>query len=212
MPSNSRKPPLQLFVSRVLRQFSITDPSVSDGQIIMEAFRSSSIPPSQLKSIAKAASPEQLSLLLGVVPADHLKELIASIPSEALRSEAAPVAETSPPNVAPATILQTTYTNTTFDISNPDWAKNVCGGSTIGLSTPLSGNGRPFMTPALSGKARWRIRGRADRMGQFGCQAVQQRRSVRPSFRVRLGVLRRAGPTIREPTGTLEHWAVKRGS
>src|SRR5215467_2261968 len=134
MPPKPRQSPLQPFVSHVLRQLSTAGPSVPDGQILLEAFRS--IPPGQLKSMAKSASPEQISSLLGVVPATHLKELIAALPAEVLRPKDVPVAAASPPNLAPASILQTTYTNMTFDVSNPDWAKNVCGGSTIGLTTP----------------------------------------------------------------------------
>ena len=104
-----KEPLLQPFVSQVLRQLSTADPSVSVGQIIIDALRS--IPLHQLKSIAKSASSEQVRSLLGSVPADHLKELIASIPVEVLQPEDVPVVEESPPNLAPATILQTTYEN-----------------------------------------------------------------------------------------------------
>lgn len=126
--------PLQPFVRRLAGLLSTAPPSVSDGAIIMEALRS--ISPEQMKSLANSVPRDQLKSLLGAVPADHLKQLMASLPVEVLQPVRLPDVPVSPPNLAPATILQTTYTNQSIDVSNPDWAKNVCGGSTLGITPP----------------------------------------------------------------------------
>jgi hypothetical protein len=128
------KPFVQSFSRQLLRLLSTAGPSVSDGPIIMEAFRS--ISSDQLKWLAKSISPDQLKSLLSIVPADHIKQFMALLPAEELQPLNVPAVPASPPNLAPATILQTTYENLSFDVSNPDWAKNVCGGSTIGVTPP----------------------------------------------------------------------------
>ena len=132
------QPALHPFGQQLLRHLSMAGPSVSDGQIFKEAL--TSLTPDQLKSVAKdvvaSASPEQRQLLLHAIPADQIKPLLASIPDRVLAPAVAPQVPPSPPTVAPAEILQTTYTNMTFDTSSPDWAKNVCGGSKLGLTSP----------------------------------------------------------------------------
>jgi hypothetical protein len=100
----SNKPFLQSFVRELLRLISTIDPSVSNGPIIMEAFRS--ITTDQLKSLASSLSPDQLRSLLGGVPADHLEQLMASLPAEVLQPVKVPAEPASLTNHASATILQ----------------------------------------------------------------------------------------------------------
>ena len=91
-------------------------------------------------------------------PADQIKPLLASIPDRVLAPAVAPQVPPSPPTVAPAEILQTTYTNMPFDTSSPDWPRMSVAAPSSALPLRLSGSGcRSSPTLSSSGKALWKI-------------------------------------------------------
>jgi hypothetical protein len=102
-----------------------------DSAIIMDTIRS--VPPEKLKAALAAATARERNQLFSAIPNEQIKSFIGSLPSSVLAPTVPPPVVPSPPGVAPASILQTTYTNMEYPPAqtDPNWAKNISGGTTV---------------------------------------------------------------------------------
>jgi hypothetical protein len=148
---SAKEPLVQPVADHLVHQISLADPSVSEGQILVQALRS--LTPDQLKSIVNSLPPEQLPSLFRAVPADCLKDFLWSLPIDVFRPKVA-TPSPSPSTVAPRRILETPYSNPWYDVSNPEWARNVCGRSTVGLTAPPKWEWVPVLEPQFE-RERW---------------------------------------------------------
>ena len=203
------KAPPGLFSNTLLRNLRTMPPGTSDRAIIVETLRS--VPVERWKAALAKATPQERNLLFSVLPADHVRAFLGSIPEATLGPAKPPAPPPSPVGGPPASILQTTYTNVPFPPAATDrhWAEKLTGGKTIqdfgsgvfewtsvydpsfekegSLNNPavgLTGWVVPAKNPGgLSGGDIWFVHP----LGQ------------------RLGVLHRSRPAVREPARLLEH-------
>ena len=125
------KAPPGLFSNTLLRNLRTMPPGTSDRVIIVETLRS--VPVERWKAALAKATPQERNLLFSVLPADHVRAFLGSIPEATLGPAKPPPPPPSPVGGPPASILQTTYTNVPFPPAATDrhWAEKLTGGKTI---------------------------------------------------------------------------------
>jgi len=126
-----KAPPPGLFSNTLVRNLKTMPPGTSDRAIMLEALRA--VPVEKVQAALVKATPRERSLLFSVLPADHIKAILGSIPEATLGPAKPPALPPSPVGGPPASILQTTYTNVPYAPAATDrhWAEKITGGKTI---------------------------------------------------------------------------------